>query len=195
VIRGGVEQTRLVAAGIAFVAAAALLFCAVSRQWETADHQDGGFGPRGWYCTDCGAGFDGEMSNGELVDHVKALKKQYGSYRAIKEPSAMFAVAGWAALGTCALAAVFLIGAGATALRGGVMTKPVPLHSMALLFLFAALVSGAVFVATNPLRSYGVAPVGISWPFFLFAGAVVAGIVAAQMLAKFKKSDPGDIVL
>jgi len=61
--------------------------------------------------------------------------------------------------------------------------------SLALLFLFLALVSGCVFVATNP-TAHTSAQAGVGWAFWAFGAAVVGSMIAVFMLARLKRARP-----
>jgi hypothetical protein len=190
-------QKRTIGAVIAFVAAAGLLFCAMSRRWMAGDGVDAGFGPIGWSCESCAGLLAGEKSNGELTDAVREYRKMMRdrgvpSARIVKAPSTLFPIAGYLAGFFCVITAGALIASGVFALRGRVPARP---PALAIIGVFLTLLAGMGFMALNPLRDKGLSPVGPSWVFVLFGAAVVSGIVAAQMLIKSSKPDPGDILV
>jgi hypothetical protein len=190
-------QKKRIAAVLAFVAAAALLFCAASRRWMDDDGGDAGFGPRGWSCDVCRGELAGDKSNGELVQVVREYRQMMRdrgvpSSQIVKAPSKLFPIAGYAAFACCVLSAIALIAGGVIVLRGGVPTRPA---ALAVVALFLTLGSGMTFMATNPLRDKGMSPVTPGWIFVLFGAAVVSGIVAAQMLIKLRKLEPGDTLV
>lgn len=187
------DSQKLIYAIVAFLAAALFCFAAMSKRWMAADNADVGFGPRGWSCPDCGPGrLSGNISNADLVKAVRDYKRHGGD---VKEPSDVFPIAGWITFGLCFLSAAALIASGATALGKGVPTRPFAPTSLALTSIFFGLISGMVFVALNPTRNKGIALVGVSYAFWIFGVATVAGIVAAQKLNRFKKIYPGDIIV
>ena len=172
-----------------------LIFCMVSRHWLSGGEIDWGLGPRGWVCglgERCPDGLGASASPGKVVDFMRRLYQDFGQSKDMPS-SWFFPFVAYATLGLCLVSALSLIGAAVTALRGGVPTKPIAPTSVALLSLFFLLICGCLFVATNPLRGKGFSAVGVSWPFWLFGVATVVGIVAAQMLAKFKKVDPNEL--
>jgi hypothetical protein len=186
---------------IAFVAAAGLLFSAVSRRWMATNGADAGFGPRGWSCTDCAAvhPLAGEKSNKQLVDLVRearkeAMRRGYPDKMIPKDPSDFFPIAGWITVVCCVITGGLLTATGVLALRRGLPERPIAVNSFAILGLLATVAFGLVFVAQNPLRHNGVQVAGVSWVFGLFGVSIIAGFVGLAKLRQHKPA-PGDIVL
>jgi hypothetical protein len=92
-----------------------------------------------------------------------------------------FAYAGIATLFFSVIAAGALATAGGMAFKDKFVRTPVPLTTVALLALLAALICGCVFLGAMPRFAFGG---GVSWPFFLFGTGIVSGLAGAQMLAK-----------
>jgi hypothetical protein len=187
------QSQKQTACILALVAAAGLMFAAVSKRWLAADVADAGLGPRGWSCepAHCGA-FPESASNAEISDHIAKAIREFGASSKDK-PSPVFPIVGWITLAGCIIAAAALIGSAATAWKGAVPIKPIPPTSVALLALFIVLISGMVFVATHPFKIDGKSPIGVSTAFWIFGVSNVLGIVGAQMLAKFKAKDPNEL--
>jgi hypothetical protein len=186
---------------VAFVAAAGLLFSAVSRRWMATNGADAGFGPRGWSCVDCAPGhpLSGAKSNQDLVEAVRearkmAMRRGYPDKMIPKEPSSFFPIAGWITIAFSLLTAGLLTASGVLAIRRGLPERPIAPNSFAILGLLATVAFGLVFVAQNPLRHNGVQVAGVSWVFGLFGVSVIAGFVAMAKLRQ-KKPEPGDIIL
>jgi hypothetical protein len=108
--------------------------------------------------------------------------------REAKEANGAFAWAGIATLVVSLIGGLSLAAAGALAFKDRFVRRPVALTSVALLALCLALVAACVFVGAKPQGL----PLGVSWPFFLYAAGVVVGIAGAQMLSKAfsQVSDP-----
>jgi hypothetical protein len=183
-------EHKTIAIVLAFVAAAALLLCGVSRRWMAAPGHDAGYGPIGWSCDRCEGELHGWRSTGELVKTIREDTRG----RNVAQPSDLFPLAGYATLLLSLIGAGALVVSAVFALRGPVPVRPVAPPAIALLALFGALITGMVFMAKNPLKGIGI-DVGTAWAFWLFGAAVVTGIVAAQMLMKWKKVDPGDFLV
>ncbi len=190
------KQKLQTACILALVAAAGLLFAAVSKRWLAAEGVDVGLGPRGF---SCGLGADdcdpwGESaSNAEVVDKITQVYKSMG--RSGDAPSGLFPIVGWITLLGCAISGGALIWAAVTAYKGGVPLKPIPPTTVALLALMVSLIAGMIFIATHPFRGKGFSALGVSTAFWVFGVCNVLGIVAAQMLAKFKQKDPNELVI
>ncbi len=130
----------------------------------------------------CGQDYDGKeqcksQSNFELAKEMRKEKVGKG----------VFAYAGVATLILSVIAGLALAAAGGLAFKDRFIREPIALTTVALLALCFALIAACVFVGAKPRG-----PLGISWPFFLYAAGVVTGIAGAQMLSKAysQVSDP-----
>lgn len=102
--------------------------------------------------------------------------------------SLAFPVAGVLTFIVLLVAAVGLLVAAALAQLGKRPELPIAPTTVALLGLMIGLITGCVFVATKP---GDVGAVGVAWSFWAFGIGSVAGIAAAQMLAKqIRPADP-----
>jgi hypothetical protein len=168
------------------VTAAAVLMLAVAlftKSWlAPADPLGGGMGLRSYHITFKGETV-GEGTNKALIaSHNERARKS-------DKKGPAFWIAGYGTLIVGLLAIAALTTAGVLVARGGFFLGPIAPSSVALLTLFLVLVLGAVFLATNPTRGTNF-QLGASWSFWLFGAGVVTGIVAAQLLNKFKPADP-----
>jgi hypothetical protein len=100
--------------------------------------------------------------------------------REAKPAQGAFAIAGVVTFALSLIAGLALAAAGGLACKDRFIRKPIALTTVALLALCLALVAACVFVGAKPQGL----PLGVSWPFFLYAAGVVVGIAGAQMLAK-----------
>ncbi|MDX2088899.1 MAG: hypothetical protein SFX73_13665 [Kofleriaceae bacterium] len=176
---------------LAVVAAALLVFAALSRAWMHNPRLGISFGPRG--CVNCcylaGDTSDGcAMSNAAFVDSMRAIAKEMWGTDDRKHTSGAFAPMGWVTCVSCALGALALLVTSVLALTRRRPQLPVSPASVALLALMTALITGCAFVATKP----GPAGfVGIAPGFIAFGIGAVVGIAAAQLLAKLiRPTDP-----
>lgn len=185
------KDNRQLAIGLAIAAAALLIFSAFSRAWVERPNLFGdngiGFGPMG--CHGCGivVGHEGNMSNGAFVS---AMREQLGSEGA-RNSSAAFAPMGWATFGLSLLAGLALLWGAFVAYKNKRPELAVSPPSIALLSLMLGMVTACVFVATKP---GGPGFVGVSMGFWAFAGGLVGGIVAAQMIAKLIRPVDPDLL-
>lgn len=185
---GTPRDNRMLAVGLAALAAGLLIFAAVSRAWVARPAPvDIGFGPMG--CTGCAliAGQEGgNMSNGAFIAAVRELDPD-----AARTTSSAFAPMGWATFGLCLVSALGLLGAAFLAYTKQRRTLPIAPSTIALLGLMLSLVTACVFVATKP---GGAGFVGISYGFWAYGVGAVLGIATAQMLAKLTKPQDPDLV-
>ena len=130
----------------------------------------------------CGGGDEG-AERCELTSNLEIAKQM----RKGKAGKGVFAYAGIATLILSVVAGLSLAAAGGLAYKDRFIREPVALTTVALLTLCLALIAACVFVAAKPPL-----PLGVSWPFFLYAAGVVTGIAGAQMLSKAysQVSDP-----
>lgn len=135
-----------------------------------------------WQVEMCGEDFDGKhkcesMSNFDVAKQMRAAKEGKGA----------FAYAGLATLILSIAGGLALAAAGGLAFKDKFVREPVALTTVALLILCLALVAACVFIGAKPRG-----PLGVSWPFFVYAVGVVAGIGGAQLLSKAysQVSDP-----
>lgn len=178
-IDGTPRDNRMLAVILAVVAAALLIFAAVSREWVGNPGLQVGFGPRG--CHGCAIDGDGgDMSNAAFV----AMLRETQPANADKITSSAFAPMGWATLGLCLVSALGLLGAAYLGYARSRKALPIAPSTVALLGLMLSLVTACVFVATKP---GGAGFVGVSIGFWAYGIAAVMGIAAAQMLAKLTR--------
>jgi hypothetical protein len=186
----------MIAIVLALFAAASLGAAAMSTSWVANANLDGiSFGPRG--CSNCCVA-DSEMNAAQFQSapgcsetNGAFLEDQAFQPLITDHAYAVFPLAGWVALVACALAALGLATATVLALAGKTPELPVAPTTVALLSIMVGLVSGCVFVATKP------GPpgfVGVSWGFWAFGGGAIAGIAAAQMLAKILRPPDPDLL-
>ncbi len=123
----------------------------------------------------CGQDFDGKEQCKSLsnLDISKEMRKE-------KQGQGAFAYAGLATLILSVVGGLTLAAAGGLAFKDKFVREPIALTTVALLTLCLALVTACVFVGAKPEGL----PLGVSWPFFLYSGGVIAGIAGAQMLSK-----------
>jgi hypothetical protein len=184
---GKPRENRMLAVGLAVIAAGLLIFAAFSRHWVSRPGPDIGFGPRG--CTNCAMfvhGGEGDMSNADFVSLLRDFDPA-----AAKTTSSAFSPMGWATLGLCLVSALGLL---AAAFMGYAKSrKPLPIapSSIALLGLMISLITACVFVATKP---GGPGFVGVSIGFWFYGIGAVMGIASAQMLAKLTRPEDPDLV-
>ncbi len=122
----------------------------------------------------CGEDFDGAQQC-KSMSNLKVAKEM----RKAKQGQGTFAYAGLATLILSVGAGLALAAAGGLAFKDRFVREPVALTTVALLTLCLALVAACVFIGAKPQG-----PLGVSWPFFLYSGGVVAGIAGAQMLSR-----------
>jgi hypothetical protein len=178
------HDNRNFAAALALGAAACLVFAACSRHWLVNGRADMMFGLRDNLT--CGAPDCEPTTNAAFVELVKGM-----SGNSPEMASNAFAPMGWATTVTCLLAALGLAGAAALALAKKRPTLPISPSTIALLGIMAGLITGCVFVATKPGEG---AFIGVGLGFFVFGIGSVAGIVAAQMLAKINRPPDPDLM-
>ncbi len=166
---------------LALVAVAALVAACFSHRWLTNKYLgDVGFSPLSFetcYGDECQT-----LSNFEVVD------KANETYFEETHVSKAFPVSGIVAFGALLLACVGLLGAAGFAFAKKHSTLPISPATVALLGIMFGMIAGCVFVATKPGGTGGV---GVGWAFWAFGIGCVAGIVAAQLLAKqIRPPDP-----
>jgi hypothetical protein len=181
------KNARIVAIALSVVAAAALIYAAMTRNWlvNSGRHEELGFGLRSSYACESLAA-DHECvneSNGSLISSMQ----EEGGHSAELASSA-FAPMGWATFVECMLAAFGLLAAAAIAAARKTPALPMSPSTIALLGIMASLITGCVFVATKPGPA---GYVGVGQSFWVFGAGIVLGIAGAQMLAKVNRpSDP-----
>jgi len=166
---------------LALVAVAALLAACFSHRWLANKYAgDLGFSPLSYqecYGDDCRT-----QSNFEVIEKFNE------NYFEEAHASMAFPVCGVVAFGALLLACVGLLGAAGFAFAKKHSTLPISPATVALLGIMFGMIAGCVFVATKP---GGVGAVGVGWGFWAFGIGSVAGIVAAQLLAKqIRPPDP-----
>jgi hypothetical protein len=182
---------RVLALALAALAVAALVTSTFSRRWLASPIRglDMGMGLRETSaCGQTGWG-DAPMTTCEVKSNaelIAAIDKDYPGHT-----SGAFVPCGWITFGANLLAIAGLLGAAGLAAAGRRPTLPMSPASVALLALLATLIVGCVFVATKPGGATGV---GVAWGFWVFAVGVVAGIAAAQLLAKLIRPVDPDLL-
>ncbi|MBK9037533.1 MAG: hypothetical protein IPL61_40860 [Myxococcales bacterium] len=101
-----------------------------------------------------------------------------------KKPGTSFAYFGLITLAVCLLAAGAMAAAGILGLTGRFIRAPIAITTVGLLTACLGLITGCIFVAVKPGDDGPWRTLGVSWPFFVFGTAVVAGVAGCQMLAK-----------
>lgn len=151
---------------------------------------EGGMGLRGYELCMRGDCIDG--SNKGLIDEhnarVKEMKEMgYGGKA--EEKSSIFWIAGYLTLAFGLLSVIALIASAVMVAKDKFVTRPMAPTSAAMLCLFLGLLGAVLFLVTNPTRGMAF-QLGTGWGFFGFGAGSIAGIVAAQLLVKFKPADP-----
>lgn len=182
------SDNRMLAIGLAALAAALLIFAAFSRSWVARPTPvDIGFGPMG--CHNCAifSGTDGgDMSNGAFIERVREMDPD-----SARTTSSAFAPMGWATFALCLISGLGLLAAAGLAYTKQRKDLPIAPTTVALLGLMASLITACVFVATKP---GGAGFVGISMGFWAYGIGAVMGIAAAQMLAKLLRPVDPDLL-
>ena len=173
-------QKRNIAMALAFISAVMVVVPLFTHAWLRAPEGiDIGFGLMSLKV--CEDGACTTIGNKELIDQYNDAAPKS------EEKGPMFWLMGYATLGFGLLAAASLIVAGVTLGQGKLMIRPFAPTSTAMVFLFLALVTSCVFVATNPTRGgFQIMTLGVGWAFWVFGIGTVLGIVAAPMIIKFK---------
>jgi hypothetical protein len=180
---------RVLAIGLALVAAGCFFFSAFSKRWlyNSADEDEFGFGLRSaWAC--------GEYRDGRECIEWGPSQYEELFYRAgiaegkQKQTSAAFVPMGWVTFVGCLLAGLSLLAGAGLALGNKKPELPIAPTTTAVLAIAVSLITGCVYVATKPGPG-GVVGVGIT--FIVFGAGVVLGIASAPMLAKVNR--PPDI--
>jgi hypothetical protein len=183
-------QKRKIAMGLAFASAVMIVATLFMHSWLRApDPIDAGFSLMSLQICDDGSCHT--QSNKSLIDEYNRsarAAKAYGMDEEEKSP--VFWVMGYATLAFGLLAAISLIVAGVTLGQGKLLMRPIAPTSTAMLFLFFALITACVFVATNPTRGNFSIQVGVGWAFWVFGTGTVLGIIAIPKILKFKPVEP-----
>lgn len=159
---------------LCLIAAAMVILPCIGLHWLRAPKRYGDMGMSLLSVEACGQGFDGEehcesKSNFEIARVMRKAKEGKGA----------FAYAGLATLILSIVGGLAIAAAGGLAFKDRFVRKPIALTTVGLLALCFALVTACVFVGAKPSG-----PLGISWPFFIYAVGVVLAIAGAQMLSK-----------
>jgi hypothetical protein len=184
------KDNRQLAIGLAIAAAAMLIFSAFSRSWVERPGLDTGigFGPMGCHgCSIVVGEPGGNMSNSAFVG---AMREQLGS-EAERITSSAFAPMGWATFGLALIVGLALLWGAFVVYKNKRPELAISPASISLLGLMGAMITGCVFVATKP---GGPGFVGVSIGFWAFAGGLVCGIIAAQMIAKLIRPVDPDLL-
>ncbi len=177
-------QKRKIAMGLAFASAVMILATLFTHNWLRApDPIDAGFGLMSLQV--CQEGACQSKSNKAVIAEFNQ-----DAYSDKDKKGPAFWIAGYATLGFGLLAAISLVVAGVTLGQGKLMMKPVAPTSTAMIFLFLALITACVYVASNPSRGNFWLQMGVGWSFWVFGIAVVVGIAAVPMILKFKPAEP-----
>lgn len=127
-----------------------------------------------WAVEACGEDFDGNtkcesQSNFEIAKEMRRAKAGRGA----------FAYAGLATLILSVAGGLALAAAAGLAFKDRFIREPIALTTLALMLLCLALLAACVFIGAKPQG-----PLGVSWPFFVYAAGVVTALAGAQMLSK-----------
>jgi hypothetical protein len=185
-----------------FAAAGLLVLASLSKSWLVDDgSRHVGFGPTGMQ--GCLVGVACHItSNGDAVAWMKdrknreVIKEARGPVpRGTPDPttSEWFSPMGYISFGATMFGAVGLLVSAVLALRRERPVLPFSPARFALASLLVGLLAGGVFLATKP-GWQGMVVLG--WGFWIFAIGVLAGMVAAQQLAKLiRPPDPLDALI
>jgi|JI6StandDraft_1071083.scaffolds.fasta_scaffold63956_3 hypothetical protein len=131
------------------------------------------------------------MSNLKLAREMKKAYERSMEFRAgdddmpsPKKPGTSFAYFGIITLGLGLIAAAGLLASGVLGMTGRFIREPIAITTVGLLTTCLCLITGCIFVAVKPGDEGPMRLLGVSWPFFIFGAAVVAGVAGCQMLAK-----------
>jgi hypothetical protein len=171
------KRSKIIAAALAFAAAAALGWASFSGEWAVL-RPDGSasFGLRRFEaCEDRDSMAPGDDS---------APRCGSGSLMDIPDHRA-FAIFGWIASVALWIAAASLAASAGLMLAGRFIARFVAPTTIALVGLAIGLVSGMVFLALKPEAAFGPGPA-----FWAFAGGSLTGIVATILVARIRPADP-----
>lgn len=183
-------KKKQIAFAVAGAAVLALVLTLFSHSWLRAGGGiDAGFGLRSMNV--CMGGECESQTNKKIIDeHNKnAEEMREAGFGKVETKSALFWIAGYltgfAAVGAivCLILSVVMVA------KGQFWLKPIPPTSGAFLFLFIGLLGAVVFLVTNPTKGTGM-QFGTGWAFWVFGIGTVTGIVASQLLVKFKPAEP-----
>jgi hypothetical protein len=173
------KSTKLLAAGLAFVAAAALFFASFSPRWAVLraeqNGDDGGFGLR--QVELCGIPDTGTMDS-DPATHCEAAAIS-------SQVDGAFPIFGWIASVAIWIGAGALAAAAILMLLGHFIARPIALTTIAMLGLAVGLISGFVFLALKPSQNF--APGAAFWAF---VGGELAGLAATVLVARIRPRDP-----
>jgi hypothetical protein len=165
---------------LAVIAAGCLVAACFSHRWLANRHYgDFGYAP---------LSFQTCLATCTTITNFQVAEGTQHSAFAEDRVALAFPVAGLVTFIVLLAAAVGLIVAAALAVMKRRPELPISPTTVALLGLMIGLISGCVFVATKP---GGVGAVGVAWSFWAFGIGAVAGIAAAQLLARqIRPADP-----
>ncbi len=174
------EPPRALGVLLALVAAGCLIAACVSHRWLANRHLgDFGYSPLSFQ--QCGA-------TCETISNFQVAEIAGDSPFDEQRVSPAFPIAGLVTFVVLLVAAAGLVLAAGIAAAGRRPDLPVSPTTFALLGIMIGLVTGCVFIATKP---GGVGAVGVAWGFWAFGIGSVAGIAAAQLLARqIRPADP-----
>ena len=144
-------DNRMLAVGLAVLAAALLVFAAFSKSWVARPApMEIGFGPMG--CHDCALfsedGAGASMTNGAFVEMMRDKADVIGGEEQAHLSSA-FAPMGWATFGLCLISALGLLGGAFLAYTKQRRDLPIAPTTIALLGLMASLITACVSTRTT----------------------------------------------
>jgi len=180
---------RLLAIGLALLAAGCFLFSAFSKRWlyNSADQDEFGFGLRSaWACGDYREGR--ECMEWGPSQYEELFYRAGVSGEKQKQTSAAFVPCGWVTFVGCLLAGLSLLVGAGLALGNKKPDLKIAPTTIAVLATAISLITGCIYVATKPGPG-GVVGVGIT--FIVFGAGVVLAMASAPMLAKV--NSPPDI--
>lgn len=176
---------RLLAIGLALLAAGCFLYSAFGKRWlyNSADDEEFGFGLRSaWLCRSTDNCRDFTPDKYEWVYLNEGIEEQK------IHQSGAFVPMGWVTFVGSLLAGVSLLVAAGLAIARKQPTLPIMPTTTAVLATAVSLITGCIYVATKPTPG-GVVGIGIT--FVAFGAGVVLAMASAPMLAKVNR--PPDI--
>lgn len=183
-------KKKQIAFAVAVAAILAIGATLISHSWLRAGGGiDAGFGLRSMKA--CGGGECMSQTNKAIIDEINknAEEMREAGFGKGETKSALFWIGGYVTIIAGLGAIISLVLSVVMVAKGQFWLKPIPPTSAAFLFLFIGLLGAVIFLVTNPTKGTGL-QFGTGWAFWVFGVGTVTGIVASQLLVKFKPAEP-----